>query len=80
MGSELQANYVSVQTKLDDNLPHVMGNRVQLQLVILNLIRNAIEALNVITKRARVPRIKSGGLYEVAEEEMNGQLARKATS
>ena len=69
MGSELQANYVSVQTKLDDNLPHVMGNRVQLQLVILNLIRNAIEALNVVTNCARVPRIESGGFCEVARDE-----------
>jgi C4-dicarboxylate-specific signal transduction histidine kinase len=56
---ELQANQVSVQTELDDNLPDVRGNRVQLQQVILNLIRNAIEAMNSVTNRARVLRIRS---------------------
>jgi C4-dicarboxylate-specific signal transduction histidine kinase len=59
MLGELRANDVSVQTNLDDNLPDVKGNRVQLQQVILNLIRNAIEAMNPVTDRARVLRIES---------------------
>jgi C4-dicarboxylate-specific signal transduction histidine kinase len=59
MLGELRANHVSVQAKLDDNLPDVRGNRVQLQQVILNLIRNAIEAMNPVTDRARVLRIES---------------------
>jgi PAS domain S-box-containing protein len=42
MLGELRANRVSVQTTLNDDLPDVIGNRVQLQQVILNLIRNAI--------------------------------------
>ena len=52
MRGELRANDVSVETKLDDNLPDVRGNLVQLQQVILNLIRNAIEAMNSVTDRA----------------------------
>ena len=59
MRGELRANDVSVETKLDDNLPDVRGNRVQLQQVILNLIRNAIEAMNSVTNRARLLRIGS---------------------
>src|SRR5882757_1238840 len=59
MLGELRANHVSVQTRLDDNLPDVRGNRVQLQQVILNLITNAIEAMNSATNRARVLRIGS---------------------
>jgi signal transduction histidine kinase len=59
MLGELRANHVSVQTKLDDNLPDVRGYRVQLQQVILNLIRNAIEAMNCVTNRARVLQIAS---------------------
>jgi PAS domain S-box-containing protein len=59
MLGELRANHVSVQTKLVDNLPDVRGNRVQLQQVILNLIRNAIEAMNSLTNRARLLRIGS---------------------
>jgi PAS domain S-box-containing protein len=52
MLGELRANRVSVQTTLDDDLPDVIGNRVQLQQVIINLIRNAIEAMNSVTNRA----------------------------
>jgi PAS domain S-box-containing protein len=57
MFGELRSNQVSVETRLDDNLPDVRGNQVQLQQVILNLIRNAIEAMNSVTDRARVLRI-----------------------
>jgi PAS domain S-box-containing protein len=59
MHGELLANRVSVQTTLDDNLPDVKGNRVQLQQVIVNLIRNAIEAMNAVTNGARIRRIRS---------------------
>jgi PAS domain S-box-containing protein len=59
MLGELQANDVSVEATLEDNLPDVKGNRVQLQQVILNLIRNAIEAMSSVTNRARVLRIRS---------------------
>jgi PAS domain S-box-containing protein len=59
MRGELLANRVSVQAILDDNLPNVRGNRVQLQQVIVNLIRNAIEAMNAITNGVRILRIRS---------------------
>jgi PAS domain S-box-containing protein len=36
---------VSVRTQLAEDLPHVQGDRVQLQQVLLNLIINAIEAM-----------------------------------
>src|ERR1019366_384386 len=39
--SELQRNRVILQTELADDLPLVTGDRVQLQQVILNLLRNA---------------------------------------
>ncbi|HTJ91444.1 MAG TPA: ATP-binding protein [Acidocella sp.] len=43
---EAMRNGVSVQTDLADSLPLIRGDRVQLQQVILNLIINAIEAMN----------------------------------
>ena len=43
--SEMQRNGVSLQTRLASDLPLVLGDRVQLQQVILNLIINAIEAM-----------------------------------
>ena len=64
MLGELRANRVSVQTALDDNLPDVTGNRVQLQQVILNLIRNAVEAMNSVTNRARMLRIGSSVIHD----------------
>ncbi len=43
--SELQMNRVALNLQLADDLPPVIGDRVQLQQVILNLIVNAIEAM-----------------------------------
>jgi PAS domain S-box-containing protein len=42
--SEAMRNRVSVRTDLGADLPHVMGDRVQLQQVLLNLMMNSIEA------------------------------------
>ena len=42
---EVLKNGVSVRTQLAEGLPHVHGDRVQLQQVLLNLIINAIEAM-----------------------------------
>lgn len=42
--SEIQQSRVALQTELTGDLPLVMGDRVQLQQVVLNLILNAIEA------------------------------------
>ena len=43
---ELKRHQIDVHTELDDGLPRVTGNRVQLQQVILNLVMNAIEAMH----------------------------------
>ena len=51
--TEAANNSVSVQTKLADGLPHVHGDRVQLQQVILNLIINAIQAMSGLTEGIR---------------------------
>ena len=56
---ELQRNGVLLHPDFADNLPQVMGDRVQLQQVILNLILNALEAMNKITSRSRHLRIST---------------------
>jgi signal transduction histidine kinase len=43
--NELQRSAVSVRVKLTENLPYTMGDRVQLQQVILNFILNGAEAM-----------------------------------
>jgi signal transduction histidine kinase len=51
--SDLQRNRVIVQSELADDLPSVAGDRVQLQQVILNLLRNASDAMADVQDRPR---------------------------
>jgi PAS domain S-box-containing protein len=57
--SELTRGGVTAKTKLAAGLPAVLGDRVQLQQVILNLIMNAIDAMSTISDRPRTLLIKS---------------------
>jgi signal transduction histidine kinase len=57
---ELQRSKVLVRTDLAENLPSVMGDRVQLQQVILNLCLNAAEAMNALEERPRQIIISTG--------------------
>jgi C4-dicarboxylate-specific signal transduction histidine kinase len=56
---ELTRSGVHAKTKLAAGLPAVLGDRVQLQQVILNLIMNAIDAMTSITDRPRALLIKA---------------------
>jgi PAS domain S-box-containing protein len=58
--AELQRKRVRLQARLADGLPHVSGDRVQLQQVITNLIINAIEAMSGISDGPRELTIVSG--------------------
>ena len=51
--SDLQRNRVILQSELADDLPRVTGDRVQLQQVILNLLRNASDAMVGVDDRPR---------------------------
>ena len=48
---DLQKNDIQVQTELDDQLPAVVGDKVQLQQVTLNLVMNAIDAMHSAERR-----------------------------
>jgi PAS domain S-box-containing protein len=50
---ELQRNRIILQQELADELPLVAGDRVQLQQVILNLLRNASDAMSAVDDRSR---------------------------
>ena len=56
---ELIKNKVSLQTELAPSLPEILGDRVQLQQVIINLLMNAIEAMEPLTDRPRELLIRS---------------------
>ena len=51
--SELQKSRLVVRTELADDLPTIMGDRVQLQQVILNLLLNASDAMSGVDDRPR---------------------------
>ncbi|HSA92816.1 MAG TPA: ATP-binding protein [Terriglobales bacterium] len=50
---ELHRNRVILRHELADDLPAVMADRIQLQQVILNLLRNASEAMSTVDDRPR---------------------------
>ena len=51
--SEIQRNRVSLQTQLSSDVPLILGDRIQLQQVILNLTINAIEAMTGVGENPR---------------------------
>jgi C4-dicarboxylate-specific signal transduction histidine kinase len=55
---ELRKHGVELRTELDGSLPTLEGDRVQLQQVVLNLVMNAIEAMQSATPR--ILSIRSG--------------------
>jgi signal transduction histidine kinase len=48
---ELQQHSVDLQTHLNEHLPTVLGDKVQLQQVVLNLVMNAVEAMQSVQIR-----------------------------
>ncbi len=51
--TELQKNRVVLRPELADDLPLVTGDRIQLQQVILNMLRNGSDAMSAIEDRPR---------------------------
>ena len=57
---ELAEHRVITRTELASELPLISGHRRQLQQVISNLVQNAIEAMDNISDRDRVLRVRTG--------------------
>ena len=68
--NDLQRNRVILQSELADGLPVITGDRIQLQQVILNLLRNASDAMVDVHDRPRQLLIKT--------EREDGQRVRLA--
>jgi len=62
---ELSENRVLLERELTEPLPPVLGDRVQLQQVLLNLIMNGIEAMTGVSNRPRLLWVQS----RIAESE-----------
>jgi signal transduction histidine kinase len=59
VGPELEGRRIAISTELMLELPLVMGHKGQLQEVIINLARNAMEAMDAINDLNRVLHIKT---------------------
>jgi PAS domain S-box-containing protein len=57
--SELQGYHIAVRTTLNETIPEVLADRVQLQQVMVNLIENAIEAMSSLVDGSRVLHLKT---------------------
>jgi signal transduction histidine kinase len=51
---------ISVAVEIPPDLPQVLGDRIQVQQVLLNLVSNGIEAMYAISGRPRVLKIQLG--------------------
>jgi signal transduction histidine kinase len=76
--SEVQRNRISLQTQLANDLPLIMGDRIQLQQVILNLTINAIEAISAAGDGSRELRISSHKVTEIAGASSKNRFADNA--
>jgi C4-dicarboxylate-specific signal transduction histidine kinase len=68
---ELQKHGVELQTRFDEHLPTVQGDKVQLQQVLLNLVMNAIESMHAVQPRVlKIQTEQTGaGLVHVSIED-----------
>jgi len=57
--SQIAKSGASIKMHLLDGLPLLLGDRVELQQVLLNLIMNALEAMTAVNKNLRVLQIRS---------------------
>ena len=57
--SERQRNQIILRSEFADDLPVVAGDRVQLQQVILNLLRNASDAMSAVVDHPRLVLVKT---------------------
>ena len=68
MRRELISHQVSLRMNLAAALPMILGDRVQLQQVIINLVMNGVEAMQSVTDRPRELVVRSG------QDELGGAL------
>jgi signal transduction histidine kinase len=57
IADKLQANNIRLELDLDPSLPSTVADRVQIEQVVVNLVRNAIEAMQDAPAQSRILRI-----------------------
>ena len=59
LGGQMKDRSITIRTDLMSERPLVMGHRGQLQEVLLNLVRNAIEAMDAVKDGSRVLQVRT---------------------
>jgi signal transduction histidine kinase len=83
MRDDLDTRRIALETDLPAGLPVVVGSQAQLQQVFLNVVTNAVEAMDTVAERARRLRVTSqpneaDGVLIVVEDSGNGIDPRDA--
>ncbi|MGA7126307.1 MAG: AAA family ATPase [Chthoniobacterales bacterium] len=73
--SEVKRNRVTLQTQFTSDLPLIMGDRIQLEQVILNLMLNAFEAMSAAGDGPRELLVSSQKINETRGEDRFGDKA-----
>jgi signal transduction histidine kinase len=75
--SELQRNRVSLHVELANELPPILGDRIELQQVMLNLLMNAIEAMSGMGEGPRELWVSSQKVTEIPRQSEDETLEEK---
>jgi C4-dicarboxylate-specific signal transduction histidine kinase len=76
--SELQKKRISLRTQFANDLPVVLGDKIQLQQVILNLVLNGIEAMSGVADGARELSVSSQKVTKILRESGKGMIPDNA--
>jgi signal transduction histidine kinase len=80
LSGELNDRGIGIRTELDSDLPPVLGHKGQLHEVLLNIIQNAIDAMDGVADRPRELRVTTGnrgrGHVTLAIEDTGVGIAR----
>ena len=84
LSGDLNDRGITISTELTPELPRVLGHKGQLQEVLLNIVQNAIDAMDTVMDRPRTLRVRTGsrarGQVVLSIEDSGVGIARERLS